>query len=116
MYEIPFLAHHSCSVIFHATMLKSKVPEYTGLPGGKINEIKKAPRWNPPATVNEYTYNGKTVFLFSSDCCDQFNMVFDSQCNYVCAPSGGITGKGDGKCDDFNTSAKHVRLVWKDDR
>ncbi|HVE61349.1 MAG TPA: hypothetical protein VNA26_06000 [Chitinophagaceae bacterium] len=82
----------------------------------KIDSIKKLPRWNPPATVNEYTYNGKTVYLFSSDCCDQYNMVYDSQCNYVCAPSGGITGKGDTKCEDFNTSAKHVRLFWKDER
>ena len=82
----------------------------------KISDIRKEPRWNPPATVNEYMYNGKTVYLFSSNCCDQYNMVYDSQCNYVCAPSGGITGKGDSKCEDFNTSAKHVKLVWKDDR
>ncbi|MDQ3682959.1 MAG: hypothetical protein M3352_07795 [Bacteroidota bacterium] len=82
----------------------------------KINEIKKAPKWNPPASVNEYMYNGKTVYLFSSDCCDQYNMIYDSDCNYVCAPSGGITGKGDGKCEDFNPLAKHIRLVWKDER
>jgi hypothetical protein len=82
----------------------------------KIDDIKKQPRWNPPATVNEYMYNGKTVYLFSSDCCDQYNMIYDNLCNYVCAPSGGITGKGDGKCEDFNTSAKHIRLVWKDER
>ena len=82
----------------------------------KINEIKKEQKWNPPATVDEYMYNGKTVYLFSSDCCDQYNMVYDSDCNYVCAPSGGITGKGDSKCEDFNTTAKHIRLVWKDER
>jgi len=77
--------------------------------GQKINDIKKEPRWNPPATVNEYLYNGKTVYLFSADCCDQYNIVYDNQCIYVCAP-------GDSKCEDFNTSAKHVRLVWKDER
>lgn len=82
----------------------------------KITDIKKQAKWNPPATVNEYMYNGKTVYLFSSDCCDQYNMVYDSQCNYVCAPSGGITGKGDSKCPDFNAAAKLVRLVWKDER
>ena len=82
----------------------------------KIDSIKKQPKWNPPATVNEYLYNGKTVYLFSADCCDQYNIVYDSQCNYVCAPSGGITGNGDSKCEDFNTSAKHIRVVWKDER
>ncbi len=95
---------------------KKKSPDMSVCVQKKINEIKKEPRWNPPATVNEYLYNGKTVYLFSSDCCDQYNMVYDNQCNYVCAPSGGITGKGDSKCEDFNTTAKHVRLVWKDER
>ena len=82
----------------------------------RIDEIKKQPKWNPPAEVNEYVYNGKKVYLFSADCCDQFNTLVDSACNPVCAPSGGITGKGDGKCPDFNQKAQLLRLVWKDDR
>jgi hypothetical protein len=82
----------------------------------KIDSIKNQPKWNPPAEVNEYVYNGKTVYLFSADCCDQYNVVYDAQCNYVCAPSGGITGKGDRKCEDFNTAAKLIRVVWKDER
>ena len=82
----------------------------------RIDSIKKEPKWNPPAEVNEYTYKGKTVYLFSSPCCDFFNPVYGDDCNYVCAPSGGFTGKGDGKCEDFNSTAKHVRLIWKDER
>jgi hypothetical protein len=82
----------------------------------KIDSIKNLPKWNPPAEVNEYSYNNKTVYLFSSNCCDQYNIAYDAACNYVCAPSGGFTGKGDGKCPDFESSAKFVRLVWKDDR
>lgn len=82
----------------------------------KIDVIKQQPRWNPPAQLDEYEYKGKTVYLFSADCCDQFNTVYDAGCNAVCAPSGGITGKGDRKCEDFSEVAKHVRLAWKDDR
>lgn len=82
----------------------------------KIDEIRKQPKWNPSAQVYEYNYNGKRVFYFSGNCCDQFNQVFDENCNYICAPSGGITGKGDRKCDDFNSTAKKVRLIWKDER
>jgi hypothetical protein len=82
----------------------------------KINEIKMQAKWNPPAQVDEYLYNGKRVFLFTSDCCDQYNTAYDVECNVVCAPSGGITGKGDGKCADFAANAKHIRLVWKDER
>ncbi|HYK55988.1 MAG TPA: hypothetical protein VEV15_05880 [Flavisolibacter sp.] len=82
----------------------------------KIEEIKQQLKWNPPAEVHEYNYNGKRVFYFSSNCCDRYNVVFDEKCEYVCAPSGGITGKGDGKCADFSTKAQYVKLVWKDDR
>lgn len=82
----------------------------------KIDQIKKQPKWNPPAEVHEYNYKGKRVFYFSSNCCDQYNVVYDENCNYVCAPSGGYTGKGDGKCADFKENAKEVRLVWKDER
>jgi hypothetical protein len=82
----------------------------------KIDSIKKLPRFNPPAEVSQYEYNSKQVFLFSSDCCDQYNVLVDVSCNYVCAPSGGFTGKGDMKCNDFAEKAKLVKLVWKDER
>ena len=82
----------------------------------KIEAIRKESKWNPPAEVNEYSYEGKRVFLFSSPCCDQYNNLYDKDCNLLCAPSGGYTGKGDNKCPDFAEKAKHVRLVWKDDR
>jgi hypothetical protein len=82
----------------------------------KIAEIKKEPRWNPPAEINEYEYLGKKVFLISANCCDQYITLVDENCNYLCAPAGGFTGKGDGKCKDFNEKAKLVKLVWQDDR
>ena len=82
----------------------------------KIEEIKAQPKWNPPAEINEYLYNGIRVFLFTSDCCDQYIMLYDANCNYICAPSGGIAGSGDGKCADFYTKAKYIKLVWKDSR
>jgi len=82
----------------------------------KIAEIKAQAKWNPPAEINEYEYNGRRVFLLTADCCDQFITIVDDSCNYICAPSGGITGSGDGKCRDFYQKAKHIRLVWKDNR
>lgn len=82
----------------------------------KIDAIKSEPKWNPPGQVNEYLYKGKTVYLLTSDCCDQYNTVYDTDCNPVCAPSGGLTGAGDRKCADFDSAAKHVRLVWQDAR
>jgi hypothetical protein len=81
-----------------------------------IELVKKGPVFNGPARVYEYEYGGKTVYLTTADCCDQFNLLIDKECNPVCAPSGGISGKGDGKCADFNEKSKLVRLVWEDNR
>ena len=92
------------------------VPTIPACVQSKIDKIKKEPRWNPPAKVEEYRYDGRRVFLFSSNCCDQFNEAFDDSCNYICAPSGGYTGKGDKKCEDFKDAAQFVKVVWQDER
>jgi hypothetical protein len=82
----------------------------------KIDSIKSQPVWNPPAEIHEYEYKGQRMFALSAPCCDFFNTVVDENCNYICAPSGGFTGKGDGKCTDFFKVGKHIKLVWKDER
>lgn len=78
-----------------------------------IETFSKKEAVNPPIKVDEYQYQGKRVFLFTANCCDQFNMLYDDSCNALCAPSGGFVGKGDGKCTDFSTTAKHIKLIWR---
>jgi hypothetical protein len=82
----------------------------------KIDSIKQQPVWNPPAEINEYAYGDRQVYLISAPCCDFFSVVVDSNCNYICAPVGGFTGKGDRKCVDFLEKAEFVRLIWKEER
>lgn len=67
---------------------------------------------DPPATITRWNYNGKTVWGIPAPCCDQFNVVVDDSCKTVCAPSGGITGRGDGKCPDFQSKATGETQVW----
>ena len=78
-----------------------------------IDDANKETPPNPPLQVDEYLYNGKTVFLVTAPCCDFFNTVYDDSCKMICSPTGGITGQGDGKCKDFSTTAKHIKLIWK---
>lgn len=112
------------SVLFTLTILLSVAAKKCNKPKEslpacvqqRIDEIKKQPPWNPRAEVYEYEYNGIRVYYITSDCCDNYNTLIDNNCNYLCSPSGGITGKGDGKCPDFQANAKMIRLVWKDER
>ena len=69
---------------------------------------------NAPVQIEEYVFNGKTVYLFTAQCCDQFNTLYDDNCKVICSPSGGITGRGDRKCDDFSKTAKLVKLIWRE--
>ncbi len=68
---------------------------------------------NAPVQIDEYSYNGKKVFLLTAQCCDQFNTLYDDSCKMICSPSGGITGRGDRTCDNFSKNASFVKLVWK---
>ena len=45
--------------------------------------------------------DGRPVYLFTAGCCDQFNRLYDADGRFICAPSGGFTGAGDGKCPDW---------------
>ena len=81
-----------------------------------INERKKETPPDPAEQVDEYLYNGKTVFLFTAPCCDQWNELYDDSCKIICAPTGGITGRGDGKCKDFSETAVHVKVIWKNSK
>src|ERR1700750_3216305 len=67
----------------------------------RIDAISQQPKFNPVATVYRYQYQGNYVYLITSNCCDQYNYVYDRECKVICAPGGGITGKGDGGCTNF---------------
>lgn len=81
----------------------------------KITEIKNESVRNPPAQVWEWKDAGKVYYYITSDCCDQLNFLFDSNCSIVCSPDGGFTGTGNGDCPEFTKSIEK-KLLWKDDR
>ena len=71
------------------------------------------PVQNPPAEIWEWKIDNTSYYYITSDCCDQFNYLYDSDCNVVCAPDGGFTGAGDGKCTDLNEPTQKT-LIWED--
>jgi hypothetical protein len=81
----------------------------------KIELIKSLPVENPPKEVWKWQVDGNIYYYFSAACCDQYSELYDSNCNLVCHPDGGITGIGDGNCPLFSGAITKT-LVWKDPR
>jgi len=92
---------------------QSQNPEWVNL---LIKDFSDAKVQNPPASIIQYDYKGQTVYYVSSPCCDQYNNLYDKSKTLVCSPSGGITGKGDGKCPDFDSEKKNEKIIWADTR
>lgn len=81
----------------------------------QIQQILSEPVRNPPAAVWKWEVDGQTFYYITSDCCDQFNYLYDTACDIVCAPDGGINGEGDGNCPEFSGQIEKT-LVWEDQR
>jgi hypothetical protein len=81
-----------------------------------IQRIKSEDVWNPPAKIWQYRYNGQIVYYIPSRCCDIPSILVDENCNSVCSPDGGLTGKGDDKCTDFFEKRTDEKLIWEDKR
>jgi hypothetical protein len=84
-----------------------------------IDALLSTPKANPGGEVWRYNWEGRTVFLTKSFRPDDYVKVYEIDNNalrYVGAPSGGITGKGDGKCANFSAQATEGCQVWHDPR
>ncbi len=81
-----------------------------------IKEFESDPVANPPLSIWKYEYNGQMVYFVPAHCCDITSIVYDAQGTVVCAPDGGLTGKGDGKCSDFFDKRMGEQLIWQDSR
>jgi hypothetical protein len=81
-----------------------------------IADFTKAEVENPPRKIYSFNYQGKTVYYVTPPCCDFYSDLYDSNCNLLGHPDGGITGKGDGKLPDFHSTKSGEKLLWEDKR
>jgi len=81
-----------------------------------IMEMQAEPVSNPPGSVWQYQYKGKTVYFIPARCCDIPSRLLSSDCSLICNPDGGFSGAGDGKCKDFFSERTEEKLVWQDKR
>ena len=71
---------------------------------------------NPIIRITRYKYNGETVYYESAPCCDQQSSLYDAKGQVLCHPEGGLTGRGDGRCGNFDKRKTDPELVWEDPR
>ena len=61
--------------------------------------------------VYRFVHDNKYLYYFMADCCDQFDPVYDCDGNFICAPTGGLAGTGDGQCPNYDLNNDSV-LIW----
>jgi hypothetical protein len=81
-----------------------------------IEQYKGEPVGNPPQSIWRYEYRGQVVYYVPAQCCDMYSTLYDADGNVMCAPNGGIDGRGDGKCEDFLSGRSQEQLIWQDPR
>lgn len=88
-------------------------PKAIAVARDQIAAFEASPPGKRPSSVWKIEYKGKPAFLIISPCCDQFNYLYDSDGTRLCAPLGGISGAGDGRCPDA-LQGKDAKVVVPD--
>jgi len=79
----------------------------------RIKGLEDSSGVNPPELVASYSYQGHTVYYVAPRCCDQYSVLYDSSGAELCAPDGGITGRGDGRCPEFVAQRTNEKILWR---
>lgn len=76
-----------------------------------IEKILRSDDTETIQTIYSCTYKGNQVYYVASNMPDSFISLLDEKGNYICSPSGGLSGKGDGTCTDFDYNT--CKVIWQ---
>lgn len=85
----------------------------------RIEEYEAASEGRWPFEIWQYEYRGERVFYLPLSrilCCDVLSILYDAEGEVICRPEGGFTGRGDGRCPDFDRRRSVGVLVWNPGR
>lgn len=90
--------------------------ELAGLPEWlriRLADYDAQPGPAAPRAVYEVRYGDGVAYYVKAGCCDQLDPLVDVHGVLVCYPSGGFTGRGDGKCLGALPPESERREVWR---
>ncbi|WP_295551974.1 hypothetical protein [uncultured Pseudacidovorax sp.] len=64
----------------------------------EIRRLESDPSAKSTLPLRRVWYLGQRAYLLTPPCCDLFNHLYSAEGRLLCAPSGGLTGRGDGSC------------------
>ena len=103
----------ACAVMANPAPAADKLPAWLA---GRIATYEKGQFGSVPSEVWSYLVDGKPVYYIPAPCCDRFSELLDAKGQLICAPDGGISGKGDGKCAAAFKAPNRMDVVWQDPR
>ncbi|MEZ5541049.1 MAG: hypothetical protein R3F42_03300 [Pseudomonadota bacterium] len=106
----------ACGLLVHAVGCTSGDPGRPAFVEQMIAQLRDSEQRNPPAQIWRYAYKGMAVYYVTPYCCDVPGELYDDAGKYICAPDGGIDGRGDGRCPEFYRERRDAALVWADPR
>ena len=61
----------------------------------------------------QVAYGNGVAYYTQAGCCDQLDPLVDAKGVMLCYPTGGYTGRGDGKCKGALPPPSRWREVWR---
>ncbi len=90
--------------------------EVSGLPEWlriRLADYDAQPGSAAPRAVFEVRWGDGVAYYVKAGCCDQLDPLIDARGVLLCHPSGGFTGRGDGKCPQALPAGPDRREVWR---
>lgn len=78
----------------------------------KLAEFERMPRDRQPIEVSVWMYKGQTVYLIVPKQADRYSELYDGRGKIIGHPSGGLRGRGDGRCRDFSKERRGGEVIW----
>ncbi len=120
MKRIVIMCSVCASLFLFSLVAYAQNPMYAKWLQRLITRLQSEPVRNPPAKILRYTYSRRSYYYVPPAAGDQFSALYNAVGKHVCAPDGGITGMGDGKCPSFVqkmfANRTPGKVVWQDSR